>query len=311
VRSKTTAGLIGLLAGSAMVLSMTSTAQAATGTSTAAGKCANAVPAQYIVDSGVSAASRNPTADAAMARAQAGSDTLAAQRTGPSAAHDAQKAAALRTGAGTASCAATTGRTAAAATTAVVPNATIGSGYGYISWMYQYGQIASYYCGPATLEGISSTVPGPSPLGLNQDTSAAYMGTTADSGTSYSQMVDGLNQYVGVPDFGWNFYAYVWMDYTPTSTQRSAFLAAVQTDVDYNNTPIAANSWEEAGYAHLPGHPVNETIFHWFEIGGWDTNASKVWMADSATTVWSAVPAYSWFDTYTMGTILGGRGYAW
>jgi len=191
----------------------------------------------------------------------------------------------------------------------IAPAYTSGSGYAYISWMVQYGQTRSNYCGPATVAEMSATVPGPSLVGLNQDAVASYMGTDS-TGTDVQEMVNGLNHYVGQPDFGWNFYSFVWMDYNPTPAQRSTFLNNLQIDVQYNS-PVAGDAWEAAGGPHLPGHPVNQEIFHWFEIGGWNTNTGQVWFADSATTVWSGVPAYSVYSTHTIGTILGGRGYIW
>jgi hypothetical protein len=189
------------------------------------------------------------------------------------------------------------------------PSYSSGPGWANIPWMYQYGQVTDYFCGPATVAQMSATVPGPSPIGLSQWDAAGYMGTTASSGTGSPQMVSGLNHYVGVPDFGNNYYVPVSMAYNPTGDQRRAFLTDLQLDVQVNS-PIAANSWEVVNGPHLPGHP-NADLKHWFTIGGWDTNVGQVWMADPATTVWSGVPAYSWFDTYTMETILGGRGYIW
>jgi hypothetical protein len=185
---------------------------------------------------------------------------------------------------------------------------TSGSGYAYISPLNQQGQQTSYWCGPAVVSEMAITVPGPS--WVDQATAASYMGTNSSSGTSISAMVNGLNHYVGQPDFGWNYYAFVPVDYTPTAAQRSAFLADVQYDVS-RNSPVAGDAWEVAGGPHLTGHPVNQTIFHYFEIGGWNTNTSQIYYADSATTVWSSVPPYSWYDTYTLVTIIGGRGYIW
>ena len=187
------------------------------------------------------------------------------------------------------------------------PDYTSGPGYAWVDYLNQQGQWTSYYCGPATVSEMALTVPGPS--WVDQGGAASYMGTNGD-GTSVGQLVSGLNHFVGVPNYGYNFYAYVWMDYNPTAQQRADFLARLQYDVTVN-TPVAGNAWEVAGGPHLIGHPAGQTIFHWFEIGGWSTNSSQVYYADSATTVWSSVPAYSWQNTYTVATIMGGRGYAW
>jgi hypothetical protein len=216
-----------------------------------------------------------------------------------SAAHNALKAAMIRNGA------VHLGGTGSAR--AVRESVTSGPGYAYVDYMRQQGQQTGYWCGPATVSEIAWTVPGPS--NVNQATAASYMGTTTD-GTTDGAMVSGLNHFVGEPDFGWDWYWFTGMDYNPTGAQRAAFLSNLQTDV-YYNTPLAGNAWEVPGGPHLVGEPANEQIFHYIEIGGWDTDTSQVYYADSATTVWNTVPPYSWFDTYTMETILGGMGYIW
>lgn len=190
---------------------------------------------------------------------------------------------------------------AAAGRSTVVPNTQVG-------WLAHYDQITNWYCGPATVAEMSASVPGPSEIGLDQNAIARYMGTTASAGTTYDNLVRGLNYYVGMPDFKRNFYEFVWLSYTPTSAERSAFVSRLQTDIGLD-TPIVGSAWEVAGGPHMTGHPLNQEIFHIFAIGGY--NSSQVYYTDSATSVWSSVPAYSWFDTYTMETILGGRGYAW
>lgn len=253
---------------------------------------------------------------AAIARYKARHDTQAAQvrkAAAASAAHNARKAAMIRAGTLRA---ARSGRSSLMAKrcgrpgrlgTGVLPD-TSGPGYAWVDGLVQQGQQTSYWCGPATVSEIAWTVPGPS--NVNQATAASYMGTTQANGTDVGAMVNGMNHYVGVPDYGWNFYGFVGMDDNPTSAQRTYFLSNLQSDVS-TGTPIAGDAWEVPGGPHLIGHPQNQQIFHYFEIGGWNTNYSTVYYADSATTVWSSVPAYSWEDTYTVETILGGRGYIW
>jgi hypothetical protein len=180
--------------------------------------------------------------------------------------------------------------------------------------MYQYGQVTGYFCGPASAEEVSATVPGPSPVGMSQWTLASDMGTTTD-GTIAGNLVNTLNSVVGVPDFGWNYYGWVPMDYNPTDDQRTAFITDLKGDVG-NDSPVVGNAYEIGGeppsqFPHLVGNPQDETIGHYIAIGGWNDNTGQVWYADSATTVWSGVPAYSWFSTYDMETILGGRGFIW
>jgi hypothetical protein len=294
-------GLIGLLAVGAVVISVGEAAQAAPSAG-AVGKCANVVAPQYLASNNAPSAARPDVAGAAAeAQIKAQSDPYTGDRQQPSAEHDAMKAATAAKG----------NPNACSGTSSVVqPNATTGSGYGYISWLYHYGQDTSSWCGEATVEEISSTTPGPSRIAIPQSEIASWLGNGRSSGTSVDQMVAALNHYVGVPDFGWNFYAMVWMNDNPTSAQRSTFLSNVQTDINSFNAPVSGNAYEVAGGHHLVGHP-NQLIFHHFAIGGWNTNSSQIWYTDSATTVWSSVPAYSWYDMYNLETILGGRGYVW
>ena len=76
--------------------------------------------------------------------------------------------------------------------------------------------------------------------------------------------------------------------------------------------PIAGDAWEVAGGPHLTGHPASQTIFHWFTVIGYGNYAATTTYEDSATSVWSSVPAYTFgFSSQTLVTILGGRGYVW
>lgn len=322
-RSRRAATVFAVLATALLGVVPAVPAAAGTGSSTARASevCGDPAPAKLLLaspDAGADAASRRPAPAPAVERAvadyKAAHDVEGlAQRAGnaeAAAAHAAAKAAAAPAPAPSAITALSSDAAlracAGGGPLGVTPD-TSGPGYAWVDYLNQQGQVTSYYCGPATVSELAWTVPGPS--GVDQWTAGSWMGTTTD-GTSVDQEVNGLNHFVGVPDFGWNFYGYVWMDYNPTPAQRSAFLSNLQSDVSVSS-PVAGNAWEVAGGPHLIGHPAGQTIFHWFEIGGWSTNTSQVYYADSATTVWSSVPAYSWQDTYTVETIMGGRGYAW
>jgi hypothetical protein len=181
-----------------------------------------------------------------------------------------------------------------------------GSGWAQLVPLNQQGQINGYYCGPATVSESSYTEYVP----VSQQTAGSYMGTTTN-GTNVSNFVDGMNHFVGVPVYGWNYYIWVNVPYTPSSSDAQTFWDDLEYDVSPNRASVlGGDAYEVTGGPHLTGHP-NENIFHYFEIGGWNTNTSQVYYADSATTVWSTVPAYSWFDQWTMVVILGGRGYVW
>lgn len=183
-----------------------------------------------------------------------------------------------------------------------------GSGTVYIAWMYHYGQATNYFCGPAVVEEMSATVPGSSQIGLSQYAIASYMGTNGN-GTGTSQEVAGLNHFVGVPDFGSNWYGFVGMSYNPTQAQDLAFINDLASDITASS-PVAADLWEVAGGPHIIGHPEDETIFHWLEVGGYNSN-SQIWYADSATSIWSGAAAHAWFSGPTLEIIMGGRGYIW
>jgi hypothetical protein len=303
VRSRIALSLLGLTAAAVTVVGTGSAAQAAATGSVAANKCANTLSAKDVAmnttPSTTTTADTLAAANAAKIKAQ--TDTYTGPRPGRSAENDARKLAAAKLG-NPNSC-------GGAATAAVKPNLTSGSGYAYISWLYHYGQTTDSWCGEATVAEISSTTPGASRLNIPQSEIAGWLGNGQHTGTSVDQQVSALNHYVGVPDFGWNWYNMVWMDDNPTSAQRSAFLADLQLDINHN-APVSGNAYEVVGGPHLVGHP-NQNIFHHFAIGGWNTNTSQVWYTDSATSIWSSVPAYSWYSTYTVETILGGRGYVW
>jgi hypothetical protein len=294
---------IGVVAGAVVLAGAPSAAHAATG-ATAGGKdvCGHVLPAQDL-QAGRDAATASTAGDAAaVARYKATHDLFAGLRPSPAdaaaaAAHDARKEALLRSGpAGQApACAATVGTMTAAATS------------GQITWMYQYKQDTPYWCGPAVVEEMSATVPGSSPYNLSQATIASYMGTTTN-GTGAGQEVNGLNHFVGVPDFGYNFYGMVWISDPPSAAQKTDFYNHLVADVAVSS-PVAGLAWEVVGGPHLVGHPANQNIGHWIEIGGY--NSTQVWYADSATSVWSSVPRYSWYDTNNMEIILGGAGYIW
>jgi len=191
-------------------------------------------------------------------------------------------------------------------------DATIGSGYGWVDNLNQQGQVTWYYCGPAVVSEAAHTMANNGRLAnpVSQWTAGSYMGTTSTAGTSVGNFVRGMNAYVGRPVAGWDYYWWVWLSYSPTSSERSTFVQNLMFDVN-NGWPVGGDAWEEAYYPHLVGHPYNQTIFHYIEIGGYGSSGGTVYYADSATSVWSSVPPYSWFNMQTMITILGGRGYAW
>jgi hypothetical protein len=283
------------------------------------GTAANAATPAHTAMTGCMVTAPPPARTAATASAvasgaayKASHDTEAAQQraaSAGSAARDARKNALIRSGRLKLKAPLARKLSCAGMLAGFAPNAVAD---GVVPDLAQRAQVTGSFCGPATVAEMSATVPGPSPANLDQWTAAAYMdgngGNTINSnGTDIDWEVNGLNNYVGVPDFGRVYYGYVGMSYNPTAGDRSAFEANLDTDVS-QGSPVAGDAWEVVNGPHLVGHP-NEEIFHYFEIGG--RSGGSTFYADSATSVWSSVPAFSWIDTTDLETILGGRGYIW
>jgi len=189
-------------------------------------------------------------------------------------------------------------------------DASVGPGYAWVDFLNQQGQLDPTWCGPASLSEIANTMANNGRLSnpVSQATGASYMGTNGD-GTSVTNMLNGLNNYVGIPIAGWAYYNFIWVPLSVTQADRDTFLDNVAYDAT-NGWPVAGDAWEEVDGPHLVGHP-NAVIFHWFEIGGYGSSGAQTYYADSATSVWGGVAAFSWYDRNTMADILGGRGYAW
>ncbi|MFI1285876.1 hypothetical protein ACH4U5_34840 [Streptomyces sp. NPDC020858] len=164
------------------------------------------------------------------------------------------------------------------------------------------GQWYNNYCGPATLVMA---------LGMrgiwnhDQGTFASWIGITPNNGgTGVDAMGKQLNDEAG----GFP-YVRINLPYTPTSADVAAFKNRLIGDTDVRAS-LVGNSMEVYNGPHLVGHPnARDTIYHWFPFQGYDGD----WAAylDSATTVWSSVPARSGMPNSTLVTIMGGRGYNW
>jgi hypothetical protein len=114
-----------------------------------------------------------------------------------------------------------------------------------------------------------------------------------------------------------NNYVAVGLPWSPTKSQVKTFEVDLVTDVNHNGgVPLAGNAYEVPGGPHLVGHPVNQTIFHWFDIRGYRKSGATTDYEDSvhgASSIgWAAtVPAYSSLPSSTIVSIIGARGYAW
>jgi hypothetical protein len=176
----------------------------------------------------------------------------------------------------------------------------------------QEAQLRGYWCGPATVSEMLAQVG----ADVSQRTAARELGTSA-SGTNWSDdsgypVPDVLNRNQKKND-----YVAVALPWSPARSQVRTFETDLVTDLNHNGgVPLAGNAYEVAGGPHLAGNPVNQTIFHWFDIRGYQDYGAVTDYEDSvhgASSIgWSeAVPAYSAMSSTAIVSILGARGYDW
>ena len=193
-----------------------------------------------------------------------------------------------------------------------------GNNWAWLNNLNQQNQTKSYYCGPAAVSEASYSMNAPA---ASQGTVATPMHTDQNGQTYAGDELNGTNQFVGRPVFGFNFYVWVSLPDPPSSQQRTDFWNRVITDVRYDWSALVGDAWEMPGGPHLEGHPDIE-IRHYIQLGGYSSDQGPllVYYSDSAnsmhttfaTRVWTqTVPAYQWIDNTKLTTILGGLGYIW
>jgi hypothetical protein len=176
----------------------------------------------------------------------------------------------------------------------------------------QRAQINSYYCGPATVSEMLAQMG----KTVGQRKSARELGTNK-GGTGWS---DGSGY--PVPEVlnmnqSRNNYVAVGLPWSPTKHEIKTYEVDLVTDINHKGgAPLAGDAYEVAGGPHLVGHPVNQTIFHWFDIRGYKNSGATTDYEDSvhgASSIgWAAtVPAYSSLPSSTIVNIVGARGYDW
>ena len=176
----------------------------------------------------------------------------------------------------------------------------------------QQAQALEYYCGPATVAEMLAQVG----RHVSQAAVARELGT-GPAGTNWADASG-----YPVPDVlnanqGKNNYVPVALPAVPAMAQVREFEADLVADLNHGGgVPLAGNAYEVAGGPHLAGNPVNLTIFHWFDIRGYQDSGAVTDYEDSvhgASSVgWSAgVPAYSSLSSAVIVAILGDRGYDW
>jgi hypothetical protein len=176
----------------------------------------------------------------------------------------------------------------------------------------QRAQINGYYCGPATVSEMLAQMG----KTVGQRKTAKELGTNR-SGTGWS---DGSGY--PVPEVlnknqSRNNYVAVGLPWSPTKHEIKTYEVDLVTDINHKGgAPLAGDAYEVAGGPHLVGHPVNQTIFHWFDIRGYQNSGATTDYEDSvhgASSIgWAAtVPAYSSLPSSTIVNIVGARGYDW
>lgn len=176
----------------------------------------------------------------------------------------------------------------------------------------QQAQVTNYFCGPATVSEMLAQMG----TKLTQRAVARQLKTTT-AGTDWSNPGGYPVPKVLNKNQKKNTYVAVGLPWSPTKAQIKTFETDLVTDINHNGgVPLAGNAYEVPGGPHLVGHPVNQTIFHWFDIRGYKKSGATTDYEDSvhgASSIgWAAtVPAYSSLPSKTIVTIIGARGYAW
>jgi hypothetical protein len=179
----------------------------------------------------------------------------------------------------------------------------------------QVAQATSYYCGPASVHEALDALG----ISLSQSAAAAALHTTtggtawSGGGTSPSgyPVPDVLNAYQGR-----NYYVPQPVS-SPTASAINTYERDLRMDIYALEVPLIGDAWETpSSDYHLVGHPHDHTIFHWFEIRGYQNSGGSTMYEDSvhnATSIsWSgAVPAYSTLPSSWIVSIVYGRGYVW
>jgi hypothetical protein len=176
----------------------------------------------------------------------------------------------------------------------------------------QQAQARDYYCGPAAVAEMLAQV--------GRHVSQAAVARELGTGPAGTNWADDFGY--PVPDVlnanqGENKYVPIALPAVPAAAQVREFEADLVADLNHQGgVPLAGNAYEVAGGPHLAGNPVNQTIFHWFDIRGYQDFGAVTDYEDSvhgASSVgWSTgVPAYSSLSSAVIMAILGDRGYDW
>jgi Tfp pilus assembly protein PilV len=179
----------------------------------------------------------------------------------------------------------------------------------------QTPQATSYYCGPAAVHEALDALG----VSLSQSAAAAALHTTT-AGTAWSGGGTSPSGYP-VPDVLNRYQSRIYYVPQPVSTPTSSAINTYEGDLEMDiaalRAAVVGDAWETQYSAyHLVGHPTDHTIYHWFEIRGYQNSGATTMYEDSvhgATSIsWAGgVPAYSTFPSTGIVSIVSGRGYVW
>jgi hypothetical protein len=160
---------------------------------------------------------------------------------------------------------------------------------------YQVQQ-TGYWCGPAaTRVALSARGAAPSQQALAQE-----LGTTTNGTDWIGQVTEVLNDHLGAG-------TYVTTEMPndpPTPAERERLWNDIVRSIQ-NGYVVVANIVAPPSN-HPPGYP-NSTIYHYFAVAGYDSNARKVYIADSAN--FDGKKLY-WLTFDQLATLIPPKGYA-
>lgn len=158
-------------------------------------------------------------------------------------------------------------------------------------------QQTGYWCGPtATRMALSARMDPPS-----QQQLANQLGTTTNGTNWIGQVTQVLNANLGKKVYETREMP----NDPPTAAQRNRFWDDIVRSIDANY-PLVANIVAPPSN-HPPGYPNNQTIYHYVAIIGYEPDARKVYVADSAN--FGGNKLY-WLTFDQMATLVPPKGYS-
>jgi hypothetical protein len=179
----------------------------------------------------------------------------------------------------------------------------------------QTPQSTGWYCGPAAVHEALDALG----ISLSQSAAASALHTTTD-GTAWSGGGTAPSGYP-VPDVlnaheSRNYYVPQFVA-APGSSVIKTYEKDLALDIYALGVPLIGDAWEtRTSDHHLVGHPTDRTIFHWFEIRGYEDSGASTMYEDSvhnarSVSWYASVPAYSTLPSSWLVSIVSGRGYVW